>query len=135
MPRRDDDEKLRICGACVSFPTFSLLHRPLLTYQQPHSYCVFSRRGWHGSQTPCSLLQSSAIVTRYLSGMDVEKKQLELQYGEKNIKCLVEAFEEDRLNREYLEGNSMGCPGCEVRIEKSAGCNRALCWLWLFAPP
>ncbi|KAI5477490.1 E3 ubiquitin-protein ligase RNF14 [Pseudohyphozyma bogoriensis] len=109
VERQDDDEKLRICKACS------------------YSFCVFCKRGWHGSQTPCSLPQSSAIVTRYLEGTDADRKELELRYGEKNVKRLVNVFEEDRMNREYMEGNSMGCPGCEVRIQKSQGCNHMHC--------
>lgn len=81
----------------------------------------------HGTQTSCAIPQSTALASKYLSGSAAEQAELELRYGAANIKRLVAAWEEDRVNREYLEANSMQCPGCLVQIEKSVGCSHMLC--------
>ncbi|KAK4705114.1 hypothetical protein P7C70_g1086, partial [Phenoliferia sp. Uapishka_3] len=81
----------------------------------------------HGTQTPCAIPQSTAIVSRYLSGSPSDKADLELRYGAANIRRLVDIWEEERVNREYMEKNSMTCPGCRVQIEKSVGCSHMLC--------
>ena len=62
-----------------------------------------------------------------MSGTEVEQASLELQYGSANLKRLIAIWEEDRVNREYLEANSMRCPGCLVQIEKSVGCSHMMC--------
>lgn len=106
MPKlSEDDEKLRVCPAC------------------DYSFCVFCRRGWHGTRNACALPQSSAIVSKYLEGDLEERKTLEARYGAANIKRLVAAYEEERALQEWLQKNSTPCPGCSAWVEKSQGCN------------
>ncbi|KAM0750960.1 hypothetical protein T439DRAFT_326001 [Meredithblackwellia eburnea MCA 4105] len=109
VPRVEEDVKLRICSACS------------------YAFCVFCEKGWHGTQTPCSLPHSSRIVSEYLHGDPSQQAELELRYGKSNIVRLVAIWEEDRINREYMEQNSTACPGCQVPVEKSMGCNHMTC--------
>ena len=105
----DDEDKLRVCPKCS------------------YAFCIFCRKTWHGVRNPCALPQSSSIVSSYLAGTPEEQALLELKFGKANIRRLVSAFEEDRQNSEWLNANSMGCPGCAVRVEKSAGCSHMCC--------
>ncbi|GAA5884807.1 hypothetical protein JCM16303_007279 [Sporobolomyces ruberrimus] len=108
-PKLGDDDKLRLCTSCN------------------FAYCVFCRKGWHGTRNACELPQSSAIVTRYLAADEAEKRILEQRYGSANLKRLVTAFEEERALQEWLEEHATRCPGCSVPIEKSSGCNHMTC--------
>ncbi|GAA5950485.1 hypothetical protein JCM21900_004822 [Sporobolomyces salmonicolor] len=108
-PKMDDEEKLRVCPSCN------------------FAFCVFCRKGWHGARNACSLPQSTAIVSQYLSASPDERQRLELRYGAANLKRLVAAYEEERALQEWLESNSTRCPGCDVPIEKSFGCNHVTC--------
>ncbi|KDE07429.1 hypothetical protein MVLG_02296 [Microbotryum lychnidis-dioicae p1A1 Lamole] len=107
--KTDDDEKLRICSSCE------------------YPYCVFFRRVWHGTRNPCALPQSSAIVTQFLSGSPSTQAALEHRYGKANIRHLVAVFEEERLNREWMDKMTVKCPGCDAGVEKSQGCNHMQC--------
>ncbi|GAA5936059.1 RBR-type E3 ubiquitin transferase [Sporobolomyces koalae] len=104
-----DEDKLRVCVACN------------------FAYCVFCRKGWHGTRNPCSLPQSNQIVTQYLAATELERKTLEQRYGSANLKRLVQAFEEEKALQEWLDQHSTRCPGCSIPIEKSAGCNHMTC--------
>ncbi|KWU45046.1 hypothetical protein RHOSPDRAFT_17004 [Rhodotorula sp. JG-1b] len=105
----EDEEKLRVCPAC------------------DYSFCVFCRRGWHGTRNACALPQSSAIVSGYLSGDAEQRQTLEVRYGAANIKRLVAAYEEERALQEWLQAHSTQCPGCSAWVEKSQGCNHMTC--------
>ncbi|BGP42490.1 hypothetical protein JCM10450v2_006585 [Rhodotorula kratochvilovae] len=105
----DDEEKLRVCPACN------------------YSFCQFCKTGWHGYRNPCSLPQSSTIVSSYLEGDDAVRRSLEARYGASNIKRLVAAFEEERALRAWLDKNATECPGCSAWVQKSAGCNHMTC--------
>ncbi|TKA51816.1 hypothetical protein B0A53_05168 [Rhodotorula sp. CCFEE 5036] len=105
----EDEEKLRVCPSC------------------DYSFCVFCRRGWHGTRNACALPQSSAIVSGYLSGDAEQRRTLEVRYGAADIKRLVAAYEEERALQEWLQAHSTQCPGCSARVEKSQGCNHMTC--------
>lgn len=48
---------------------------------------------------------------------------LERRYGRANVLRLVVNYEEEQLNKQWLEASTSSCPGCNVRVEKSLGCN------------
>ncbi|GAA5838946.1 hypothetical protein JCM3766R1_004537 [Sporobolomyces carnicolor] len=108
-PKLGDDDKLRVCQAC------------------DFAYCVFCRKGWHGTRNACALPQSNAIVERYQNGDDDERRVLESKYGAANVRRLVAAFEEEKALQEWFDKNSQECPGCAIRVEKSHGCNHMTC--------
>ncbi|GAA6007204.1 hypothetical protein JCM10207_001545 [Rhodosporidiobolus poonsookiae] len=109
VPKLPDEDKLRICPSC-SF-----------------SFCQFCRRAWHGARNACALPQSSAIVQAYLDGGSSDRLALEARYGAANLKRLVAAYEEERALQEWLDKNSTRCPGCDVPVQKSQGCNHMTC--------
>ncbi|ORY86740.1 hypothetical protein BCR35DRAFT_324580 [Leucosporidium creatinivorum] len=108
-PTDDPTTNLRLCPSC-SF-----------------AFCQLCLHTWHGSHTPCSLPQSGAIVSAWLEGGEKEKEGLERRYGRGNVRRLVERWEEERANREWLEGATVACPGCRVSVEKSQGCSHMQC--------
>ncbi|GAA5891559.1 hypothetical protein JCM6882_004509 [Rhodosporidiobolus microsporus] len=81
----------------------------------------------HDTRNPCALPQPSAIVSSYLSGTPSERQALEMRYGAANLRRLVKAYEEERALREWLDEDSTRCPGCDIPIEKSHGCNHLTC--------
>lgn len=84
------------------------------------------RRGYrHGTITECPIAHSENVVLQYLkAGEDSAKRIfLERKYGRKNILRLVKRYEEDQANKRWLEASTMACPGCEIHVEKSLGCN------------
>lgn len=99
----------------------------LILLNQDYCYCVFCMKNWHGNMNPCSLPQSSAIVSRFLAGTPAEQASLEQRYGAANIKRLVAVLEEERVNREWFEANSTDCPCCLIKVEKSEGCSHMQC--------
>ncbi|SCV70308.1 BQ2448_1702 [Microbotryum intermedium] len=116
--KTDDDEKLRICKSALNATPGSSCEYP---------YCVFCHRVWHGARNPCTLPQSSAIVTQFLSGSPSTQAALEQRYSKASIRRLIVFFEEERLNREWMDKMTMKCPGCDAGVEKSQGCNHMQC--------
>ncbi len=72
---------------------------------------------------------SSEVVKEYLAlAEDSPDRALLLRrYGRSNVLRLVNAYQEEQLNREWLESSTMACPGCEVHVEKAMGCNHVSC--------
>ncbi|KAK4057512.1 hypothetical protein OIO90_001581 [Microbotryomycetes sp. JL221] len=105
----DEATKLRECDKCG------------------HSFCVICLKTWHGTRNPCSLPQTSSIVSRYLEGDDNERAALELRYGRANVKRIVAAYEEERANTQWRQEHSMQCPGCSIWVERSQGCAHMQC--------
>ncbi|KAF7306713.1 KH domain protein [Mycena indigotica] len=99
-------DKLRICSAC-SF-----------------SFCSFCKRSWHGVNS-CPISQTETVVREYLALPEGSRERLALEahYGKSIIAKLVLRYEEEQLNKSWLESNAMACPSCELHIEKSLGCN------------
>lgn len=79
----------------------------------------------HGPLTPCPLPLTSKFILDYLSAPpdSSERRAIERRYGRNNVLKLVRQLEEERENRKWMDVSTMACPGCEVRVEKSVGCN------------
>ncbi|KIJ29782.1 hypothetical protein M422DRAFT_36815 [Sphaerobolus stellatus SS14] len=95
----------------------------LRTCECGFSFCVFCRRVWHGPHTPCP--EPPTFVEEYLSyPEDSEgRRTIEKKYGKK----IVTSFVENRINMEWKERETMGCPACKVRVQKNRGCNHMTC--------
>lgn len=104
-----EQEKLRVCPSC------------------DFAFCCICLHTWHGIRNPCAFPQSSLIVSSWLEGDEVERTLLERRYGRANVERMVRVFEEERQNREWMDGHSRQCPGCQARIEKSQGCAHMIC--------
>lgn len=48
---------------------------------------------------------------------------IERRYGKAYVLRLVAKYEEDSANAEWFKSFTMGCPGCQVNVQKSFGCN------------
>lgn len=79
----------------------------------------------HGPITPCLITHSEKLLEEYLrydEGSE-ERMKVEQRYGKRNIERLLKAHEEQKLNEEWLKSSTTNCPGCNVHVEKSLGCN------------
>lgn len=66
-----------------------------------------------------------ALVTEYLD-LPVDspaRRALERKFGAAVIMKHVQAYEEEKSTRDWLQNSTTKCPGCHVHVEKSLGCN------------
>ncbi|KAF8898348.1 hypothetical protein BD779DRAFT_1431073 [Infundibulicybe gibba] len=93
------------------------------------SFCAFCRRTWHGPISSCLIPYSEAIVIEYLGLPENSpaREAIESRFGRGNILKLVAAYEQEKLNKAWLETSTTACPGCRVYVEKSLGCNHMTC--------
>ncbi|EJT97950.1 hypothetical protein DACRYDRAFT_91365 [Dacryopinax primogenitus] len=93
------------------------------------SFCVYCRRTWHGILTRCVFSQAQAFVPEYrkASKGSHARRAIEQRYGRANVLRLIAQQEEDEKNKEWLKQSTMPCPGCQVYVEKSFGCNHMTC--------
>lgn len=54
---------------------------------------------------------------------DPTRKAIEQRYGIANVRRLVAKYEEDEANRKWFEESTMACPSCNIKVQKSMGCN------------
>ncbi|KAJ7225754.1 hypothetical protein GGX14DRAFT_640733 [Mycena pura] len=104
-------DRLRICSACS------------------YSFCGFCKRTWHGAIQQCPIPQAESVVLEYLAmePESNERERMELRYGRRILRKLVAQYQEEQLNKEWLETSTKTCPGCSLHIEKSLGCNHMTC--------
>lgn len=60
--------------------------------------------------------------------MDLEENSpkrllIEQRYGKAYILRLVAKYEEESANAEWFKSSTTVCPGCQVNVQKSFGCN------------
>ncbi|WVQ82772.1 hypothetical protein IAT38_004904 [Cryptococcus sp. DSM 104549] len=93
------------------------------------SFCLYCSCTWHGPHTVCALPATSALVMEYLSYPEGSegRARIEVQRGKTNMERMVARWQEDELNKKWLEASTSACPGCGVRVEKSHGCNHMTC--------
>ncbi|GLB36376.1 putative RWD [Lyophyllum shimeji] len=93
------------------------------------SFCAFCRRTWHGPITACPIAHSEKLVLEYLNLPEgsVERELIEKRFGRTNVLKLVKHYEEEQANKAWLQASTMACPGCDVHVEKSLGCNHMTC--------
>ncbi|KAF8499461.1 hypothetical protein JB92DRAFT_2981465 [Gautieria morchelliformis] len=93
------------------------------------AFCMYCRRAWHGPHTSCSLLTTAEFVQMYLQYPEgsTERSTIEKRHGKANVLKLVAKFREEQLNRTWMEKETMTCPGCQVHVQKNAGCNHMTC--------
>ena len=54
---------------------------------------------------------------------DPGRSEIERRLGKNLLSRLVAKFEEERENNKWFEESTTACPGCNIRVEKSYGCN------------
>ncbi|KIJ68739.1 hypothetical protein HYDPIDRAFT_81319 [Hydnomerulius pinastri MD-312] len=116
-PRSEQEEesgwaRLRTCHSC------------------DYSFCAFCKRTWHGPLSACPLPLTSQFILTYLSAPSdsAQRRSIEQRYGRSNVLRLVKQHQEDQENKKWMDESTMACPGCEIHIEKSVGCNHMTCW-------
>ncbi|KAI0662611.1 RWD-domain-containing protein [Cubamyces menziesii] len=95
-----------------------------------YSFCSYCKRTWHGPVSQCPISATKTLVLEYIALEEgsVERKQMELRYGRTTLKKLVEEYEQERAFHEWLERSTgTSCPTCDLRVEKSSGCNHMTC--------
>lgn len=95
----------------------------MLSYIIPVSLLIITIR--HGPHAPCPLPLTSKFILDYLSAPpdSSDRRAIERRYGRSNVLKLVRQHEEEQENRKWMDSSTMACPSCEVRVEKSMGCN------------
>ncbi|KAL0950896.1 hypothetical protein HGRIS_007655 [Hohenbuehelia grisea] len=93
------------------------------------SFCSFCKRTWHGPITTCPISITETFVLEYMALLpgSPEREKFEKRYGKVMLSRLVAKYEEDQLNKKWLDASTMACPGCSVNVEKSLGCNHMTC--------
>jgi len=94
------------------------------------SFCVFCKRTWHGPIDSCPITQFEGLALEYLGTAEGsrEREKLEQQYGRVMIRRLINQYEEEKANLQWLGESTMKCPGCHCYVEKNMGCNHMKCW-------
>lgn len=110
-----------------------------------YSFCSFCKKTWcvrfsditflsltiprHGPISACPIDATETFVSEYLSLEEGshQRSVIERQYGKANVLRLVAKYQEDKSNLEWFKSSTMACPGCNVHVEKSLGCNHVGC--------
>ncbi|KIL71079.1 hypothetical protein M378DRAFT_183590 [Amanita muscaria Koide BX008] len=94
-----------------------------------YTFCGMCKRLWHGPHTACSVEHSEKLVLEYLQTEEgsQQRRDIERQYGRATISKLVKNYQEEIVNQQYMKASTTGCPKCDVRVEKSHGCNHMTC--------
>lgn len=84
---------------------------------------TFLGRKRHGPLTPCPPSVTLPFILEYiaLGENSPKREEIERRLGRNNVRKLVARFQEDEMNRKWIEESTMGCPGCEIKVEKSRG--------------
>ncbi|KAI0359180.1 RWD-domain-containing protein [Trametes cingulata] len=95
-----------------------------------YSFCSYCKRTWHGPVSRCPISATKTLLLEYMALPEdsPERTKMEMRYGRTTIQKLVEEYEQERAFNEWLERSTgTPCPGCDLRVEKSAGCNHMTC--------
>lgn len=79
----------------------------------------------HGPVAKCPTSQAETVVLEYLASAEgsVQRRTMERQFGKTTLAKLVATYREEQENKKWLKSFTMACPGCDVNVEKSLGCN------------
>ncbi|CAL1696503.1 unnamed protein product [Somion occarium] len=90
-----------------------------------YSFCAYCKRTWHGAHSQCPLEFTDFLAQRYLDLAEDSsaRKEMETRYGRSNLMRMVVHYQEDQENIKWIKQSTTACPVCEIRVEKSSGCN------------
>ena len=79
----------------------------------------------HGAHSQCPLEVTDLLAEQYMASAEgsKERREMELRYGASALKRMVAHYQENAENIRMIKEATTACPVCEVRIEKSHGCN------------
>ncbi|KAI0651634.1 RWD-domain-containing protein [Trametes meyenii] len=95
-----------------------------------YSFCSYCKRTWHGPVSQCPISATKGLLMEYMALPEdsPQRRQMEQRYGRMALKKLIDEYEQERAFHEWLERSTgTPCPGCDLRVEKSAGCNHMTC--------
>ncbi|KAJ3907848.1 RWD-domain-containing protein [Lentinula edodes] len=94
-----------------------------------YSFCSFCKRTWHGPVAACPISAYETLVLDYLALPEESpgRKTIENRFGRSIVAKMVVAYQEEQAFKQWLANSSTPCPGCNVHIEKSLGCNHMVC--------
>lgn len=90
------------------------------------SFCRYCNNTWHGT-APCPLPSTASFLQKYIASEGAERLGFERRYGRKQLARMVEEWEEQQANKDWFDKFTRACPGCQTRVNKSAGCNHMTC--------
>ena len=63
------------------------------------------------------------LIRTYIAAEEgsVERLQIERTMGRANIRKMVQRYEEEEANQQFLSSETTGCPLCKVKVQKSMG--------------
>ncbi|KAJ4476743.1 hypothetical protein J3R30DRAFT_3488613 [Lentinula aciculospora] len=104
-------QKLRVCPSCS------------------YSFCSFCKRTWHGPLSACPISAYETLVLDYLALPEDSpgRKTIENRFGRSIVLKMIVTYQEEQAFSQWLADSSTRCPGCNVHIEKSVGCNHMIC--------
>ncbi|EJD04378.1 uncharacterized protein FOMMEDRAFT_167576 [Fomitiporia mediterranea MF3/22] len=93
------------------------------------SFCSFCKNTWHGPLSECPKSVTHALIMEYLGLPEGSpgRAALERKFGKGVVLRLVKAYEDEKSTNEWLQGSTTSCPGCNIAVEKSTGCNHMMC--------
>lgn len=117
IPRGEVDDLLVRCPRCK------------------YSFCYRCSKVWHGSFVICDRVADRLddnIVRKWLENDENSRERYILlnTYGKCRINQLLKNYEAEMSLKELLDDPDAGlhrCPGCDMLIEKSEGCNKMTC--------
>ncbi|KAF8832568.1 hypothetical protein HHX47_DHR1002011 [Lentinula edodes] len=79
----------------------------------------------HGPVAACPISAYETLVLDYLALPEESpgRKTIENRFGRSIVAKMVVAYQEEQAFKQWLANSSTPCPGCNVHIEKSLGCN------------
>lgn len=90
------------------------------------SFCRYCNNTWHGTAA-CPLPSTTSFLQKYMASEGAERLGFERRYGRKQLARMVEEWEEQQANKDWFDKFTRACPGCQTRVNKSAGCNHMTC--------
>ncbi|KAJ3750098.1 RWD-domain-containing protein [Lentinula detonsa] len=94
-----------------------------------YSFCSFCKRTWHGPVSACPISAYETCVLDYLALPEDSpgRRLIERRFGRSIVAKMIAAYQEEQAFKQWLADSSTPCPGCNVHIEKSLGCNHMTC--------
>jgi E3 ubiquitin-protein ligase RNF14 len=96
----------------------------------------YTKETRHGPIDTCPISLFENLAQEYLGAAEgsAEREKMELQFGRVMIRRLINQYEEEKANLQWLSKSAMQCPGCRCHVEKNMGCNHVryimiCCWM------
>ncbi|KAF9073752.1 hypothetical protein BDP27DRAFT_1288622 [Rhodocollybia butyracea] len=94
-----------------------------------YSFCSFCKRTWHGPVSACPISAYETLVLDYLALPEDSpgRQTIEHRFGRNIVAKMIATYREEQAFKQWLQDSATPCPGCNVHIEKSLGCNHMIC--------